>query len=218
MIPVYIIGFSGFAKEVYAHCKELEDNKEICIKGFINKSDDFLFDSSEIIGNYYNIPIYNEKYFDFKNKNIVIGIGDPKLRYKIYLSIEDKAKGFVNYPSIISPKSILLNKQSIIMEEGVIICAGTVLTCDIIIRKFTQLNLNTTIGHDCVLGSFITTAPGVNVSGNVTIDSFCYFGTNSCILEKIYITSNSIIGAGGVVNKNIVEKGTYVGVPCKRIK
>lgn len=216
-MPIYIVGFGGFAREIYAMCKEMEYNKEVCVKGFVNKSPN-PFDTSEIFGTYCGIPIYNDKYFDFKNKNVVFGIGNSHLRYRVYYSIEEKYKGFINYPSIISPKAVLMNRESIIIEDGTVICAGTILTCDILIRRFNQLNLNTTVGHDCILGVFSTTAPGVNISGNVTIDPFCYFGTNSCVLEKVHIPSNTIIGAGGVVNKTITESGTYVGIPCRKIK
>lgn len=217
MKPIYIVGFSGFAREVYALCKELEYNKEICVKGFVNKPNN-PSDTSKIFGTYHSIPVYNETFFDYKDKNIVIGVGDSKLRYNIYYSIEEKAKGFVTYPTLISTKAVLMNKDSMYIGKGVIICAGTILTCDITIRDFVQLNLNTTVGHDCTLGVFSTTAPGVNISGNVTIDPFCYLGTNSCVLEKIHITSNTIIGAGAVVTKTINEKGTYVGIPCRKIK
>ena len=37
-------------------------------------------------------------------------------------------------------------------------------------------------------------------------------------MDKIKICSDVIIGAGAVVNKDIVEAGTYVGVPAYRLK
>lgn len=210
MIPIYIVGFGGFAREVYSHCKELEDNKELCIKGFITTN----IDKKE----YNGIPIYDEADFDYAGKNVVIGVGNPILREKIWQKIFYTFGRNVYFPNIISPRAILLNKKSINMGIGNVICAGTILTCDIKIKNFVQLNLNTTIGHDCYLGNFMTTAPGVNISGCVKAEKGTYFGTNSSVLENIHIVDDVIIGAGAVVVRDIMEKGTYVGIPAKRIK
>lgn len=101
--------------------------------------------------------------------------------------------------------------------EGLIICPGTILTTNIRIGKHVIINLNCTIGHDCVIGDYVTMSPGANVSGNVTIGSNCYIGTNAVIREKISICGDVVIGAGAVVVKDITEPGVYVGNPCKRI-
>ncbi len=49
------------------------------------------------------------------------------------------------------------------------------------------------------------------IGNNVSI------GSNATILP-IEICDNVVIGAGAVVTKNIVESGTYVGNPAKKIK
>jgi UDP-3-O-[3-hydroxymyristoyl] glucosamine N-acyltransferase len=69
-----------------------------------------------------------------------------------------------------------------------------------------------------VIGDYVTFSPGVNVSGNVNIGDNCYIGTNAVIREKINICSDVVIGAGGVVVKDITEPGVYVGNPVKKIK
>ena len=60
--------------------------------------------------------------------------------------------------------------------------------------------------------------PNSVVSGNVNFGKYGYMGTNSTVIEKITITNNVTIGAGGVVVKNITNSGVYVGVPTKQIK
>ena len=49
------------------------------------------------------------------------------------------------------------------------------------------------------------------IGNNVSI------GTNSTILP-VKIVDNVVIGAGSVVTKNILESGTYVGNPAKKIR
>ena len=59
--------------------------------------------------------------------------------------------------------------------------------------------------------------PGAIVSGNVDIKDRVYLGTNSTIIEKKRICDDVTIGANGVVVRDIINPGTYVGVPVKKI-
>jgi UDP-3-O-[3-hydroxymyristoyl] glucosamine N-acyltransferase len=76
----------------------------------------------------------------------------------------------------------------------------------------------TTIGHDCIIGDYFTTAPNVSISGTCRIGDCVYFGTTSCVKEKITICSNVTIGMMSGVVKNISVSGTYVGTPANLIK
>ena len=57
--------------------------------------------------------------------------------------------------------------DDIAIGYGSVVCANCILTCDIRLGIFHQLNLSTTIGHDTMVGDYFTTAPGVHVSGKV---------------------------------------------------
>ena len=81
-----------------------------------------------------------------------------------------------------------------------------------------QLNLHTTIGHDCIINDFFTTAPGVKISGNSMIGKCVYFGSNSSIKQKLKVCDNVTIGLNSGVVKDINESGIYGGVPVKKIK
>ena len=85
-------------------------------------------------------------------------------------------------------------------------------------KKHAHLNLITTIGHDCSIGDYFTTAPGVQISGNEIIGDRVYFGTRSCVKEKIHICDDVTIGMNSGVVKKITESGTYIGTPAKKIK
>jgi sugar O-acyltransferase (sialic acid O-acetyltransferase NeuD family) len=141
-------------------------------------------------------------------ENTVIAIGDAEVRKKIAERFSD-----FHFSSFEAGKNFGTNK----IGKGAIICPGTILTVNIKIGDHCIINLNCTIGHDCVIGDFVTISPGANISGNVTIGNGCYIGTNAVIREKISICDNVIIGAGGVVVKNITEPGVYVGNPVKKL-
>ena len=73
------------------------------------------------------------------------------------------------------------------------------------------------MGHDCVFGDYVTLNPGVNVSGNVTLNDCVTIGTGACIIEDISVGENSMIGAGAVVVRDVMSDTIAVGVPAKPI-
>lgn len=75
----------------------------------------------------------------------------------------------------------------------------------------------TVIEHESSIGDFNIVTVNVSICGRVTIGNRCYFGTGSSILPNVSICDDVIIGAGAVVTRDITEKGTYVGVPAKRL-
>lgn len=157
----------------------------------------------------------HEEIDNFKDKSkVIIAIGDGNVRKKIYEKYKNKFNfGILNYASSY-PNQREINK----IGQGCILCPGTILTTNIVLGDFVLINLNCTVGHDSKIGPFTTLSPGANISGNVTIGEGCYIGTNAVIREGINICDNVTIGAGGVVVKDIIEPGVYVGNPVKRIK
>ena len=106
--------------------------------------------------------------------------------------------------------------------EGTVICAGNILTTNIILGQQVQINLDCTIGHDVVMGDYTTLAPGVHVSGWVHFGKRVYVGTGAVMINGIedtplYIGDDVVIGAGACVTKSI-ESGTWGGVPAKPLR
>ena len=53
---------------------------------------------------------------------------------------------------------------------------------------------------------------------SINIGKQTWIGAGPTVKNNISIASGCMIGAGAVVVKKIDEKGTYVGVPARRIK
>lgn len=207
MNEIFIIGAGGFAKEVYSLLKDFGVYK---IGGFI----DINPLSNDIkIGND-NVSIINEEKFlsEYKNVNVCIGTGYPKVIKKII----DKYQNYV-FPNIIHP-SFIGNKDSILIGYGNIITAGVIFTTDIKIGNFNVFNLGCTVGHDCEILNGNVFNPKTNISGNCYIKNNNLFGVGSSILEKLSVGDNNIIGGGAVIITDINNDSTYVGVPAKKIK
>ena len=208
MKDIYIIGASGFGREV---AWLLEELSEWNIKGFID-------DNETIQGEKINgITVIGTVDFLLGRKeetNVVIAIGSPSVRSMIYEKL--KFNNNILFPNIIE-KNVRIDK-TIKMGIGNIICSHSILTVNIELGNFNHVNLDCTVGHDVIMNDFITVYPSVNISGNVEIGNYCEIGTGTQIIQGKSIVDNVIIGAGAGVVKNIKESGTYVGCPVRRIK
>lgn len=86
------------------------------------------------------------------------------------------------------------------------------------IGKHVLINLTCTIGHDVQMGDYCSVMPGVNISGNVTLEEGVYIGTGAKILNNVTIGARTIVGAGAVVTKSLPPDCTAVGVPARIVK
>lgn len=192
-----LIGAGGFADEVKAHMKDFT------MKCFVDPE-------------YYklnNKNIHPLSEFDPEEYEVLVAVGNPKDRFDIIQKLPKNTKYF----TFIHPSAQILG-DDVCIGKGSIICAGSILTTNIKIGNHAHLNLQTTIGHDCTIGDYFTTAPGAKISGNCVIHDIVYIGTNASVKQSITIHSLSTIGLNAGVVKNINESGIYAGVPARKIK
>ncbi|MFV8333118.1 acetyltransferase [Flavobacterium sp. GSP14] len=215
-MKTFIFGGSGFAKEVEFYIAEcnVSSKRVIDVYSFVvidsEYEDGLTINGVKVISE----TEYFASFHNLEMHNCIIAVGSPYLKYKIYNKINSK---HTQFPTIIHP-SVTYDHRFFKIGKGSIICAGVVLTTNIIIGDFVHININSTVGHDCEIGEYSTISPGVQISGNVMLSMNSFIGTGASVLEKISIVSDTIIGAGAVVTKSIEEAGTYVGIPVKKIK
>jgi sugar O-acyltransferase (sialic acid O-acetyltransferase NeuD family) len=195
-----IIGNGGFGREVFYSM-----TKEDQLKTVFFVEDEFYNENG-----FNTLPLSK---FDKDEYEVVIAIGNSVVREKIVNKLPVETKYF----TYIHP-SVQIYSNDVIIGEGSVICAGSILTTNIKIGKHSQLDRNTNIGHDCIIGDFFRTSPGSIISGNCNIGKHVYFGTNSSVREKIKICDNVTIGLNSGVVKDIKDEGIYVGTPAKKIK
>ena len=75
------------------------------------------------------------------------------------------------------------------------------------------INGSTIIGNNVNLSQF--TSIGANEGNAAIIGDNVYIGPNTCLVENVKIGSNSTIGAGTIVTKDIPKNATVAGVPAK---
>jgi sugar O-acyltransferase (sialic acid O-acetyltransferase NeuD family) len=146
-----------------------------------------------------------------------VAIAESKLRASI--ANEFISKGLEPL-SIYSQNSIIYDCNEV--AEGVIMCANTMITSNVKIGKFFHANIYSYIGHDCVIGDYVTFAPDVHCNGNVHIGDYAYIGAGAVIKQgstskPLTIGEGAIIGMGAVVTKDVPPFVTVVGNPARII-
>lgn len=211
-MKIAIFGASGFSQEV----------ADICIaSGYENI---VLIDKNMDPNINSNFKILDEGYVESLSDNgykFVIGIGDNRIRKKIFYRYRN-----LTYANIIHPTASFGFGQREYIEDkvGNIIAAGVRFTNGIKVGNFGIYNLNSTIGHDCVIEDYVNICPGVNISGNVKVLKESFIGTNACITNgqsmtcKITVGERATVAAGAVVIRDVPDGETVMGVPAKVVK
>lgn len=206
---IAVFGAGGFGKETICYLIDsIEKSNQRIEDVAVFVVDDEWYTSKVVMG----INVIPKSKFSADEYEVLVAVGDPLKRRIIVESLPSNTK----YHTLVHPSAVI--SKYVEIGEGGIITPGTIITCDIKIGKHAHLNLHTTIGHDCIIGDYFTTAPGVKISGSCHIDECVYFGTNSSIREKIKVCKNVTIGMGAVVIKDITEEGTYIGSPAKKLE
>lgn len=207
MCSLFILGGGAFGREILNILADLGREDEV--KGFIEENCER---EGELIN---GKPIYDlsllEK-IDSDDFKLICAIGTP-LRKAL---IEKTEKMGFKFETVIHP-SVIMSKW-VEIEEGCIICAGSILTTQIKLGKHIILNLGCLIGHDVSIGNYSTLSPGVHVSGNVSIGESCFFGVGAITTNNLSVGKNTFIGAGTLVSKDIPQDVMAVGIPARPIK
>ena len=105
---------------------------------------------------------------------------------------------------------------------GAVLCPFVTLTSNIRIGQHFHANLQSYVEHDCVIGDFVTFAPGVQCNGNVVIEDHAYIGAGAVLRQgqpgaPLVIGRGAVVGMGAVVTRNVAPGTTVVGNPARPI-
>lgn len=206
---VVIIGAGGHAKVIADIIKKngdivygfLDDNIE---KGTVITNDKSL----KVIGDLnarFSLPITHP------GLEYIVAIGDNKRRKEITEKMSN-----TKFYTAIHPTAVI--GIDVTIGEGTAIMANACINPSTKIGEHCIINTGAIIEHDNTIEDYTHISPNATLCGTVKIGECTHIGAGATIRNNLSIKDNSIIGAGSVVVKNLVEEGTYVGVPVKKIK
>ena len=211
MKNIVIYGAGGFGREIACLIKRLNAIKpEWNLLGFI---DDGIpagtkNEYGEVLGGIAYLNQYQEPI------SVALAIGSPGILEELAKKITNHR---VSYPNLIDPEVFFLDKETVKLGKGNLICAKTVVSCHVTFGDFNVVNIGAGIGHDAVLGDYNVVMPNVNISGGVTVGNGNLFGVKSTVMQYLKIGDGITLGANSLLIKSVKEKALYMGAPAKKI-
>lgn len=210
MKDILIYGAGGYGREIACLINRTNDVKpEWNLLGFL--------DDGEPVGtkNEYGVVIGDLSYINGypKEVSVALAIGTPSILQKLATSITNP---IVDFPNLIDPDVLFLDKNSVRLGKGNIICAKCVISCNVDIADFNLFNIGVGIGHDASFGSYNVLMPNVNISGGVETGNCNLFGVKSTVLQYLKVGDNVKIGANSLLMRNAKSDNLYFGTPAEK--
>ena len=218
-----VYGAGGFAREVAPLLHRIWLANEAMLPTTTEGAADVVFvddspDGKQEVNGYKVISFEELTSLQNRARRVVAGIGSGDIRAKI----EEKCvQAGLTIFTAVAPSAIIMDEVAI--GSGSVICDHVILTSNITIGRSFQANLHSYVGHDCVIGDYVTFAPRVSCNGNVHIGDGVYVGTGASIIqgstrEPMTIGEGAIIGMGAVVTKPVPPRTLVAGSPARVVR
>ncbi len=180
-----------------------------------------MIDDDHGFKNDWNLPVMSLEKFvalESQEKKLAIAVAGGQIRKTL---VERVSKHGIEPITAIADNCLIAEDASV--GEGTLISPFCVISSNVRIGKYGQINTMTSVAHDCCMGDFVTLSPGVKCNGCVEIDDFAFIGSGALIkqgsLEKRRkIGKGAIVGIGAVVLTDIPPGETWAGNPARRIR
>jgi sugar O-acyltransferase (sialic acid O-acetyltransferase NeuD family) len=200
-----IAGAGGHARELYFEWQQLTQ-ENVCFFDDTRDAKGLIHDRFMVIQS------INEAALLFKGDDrFILGVGKPSLRELLCHKLEEAGGELC---SLISATA-LIGSEGIDLARGLNIMSGAVLTTGIKVGKGSLIHIHVSIHHDCKIGAFCELSPGCRLLGGVELEDRVSIGSGAVVLPGIRIGQDAVIGAGGVVTKNVPAGAVIKGVPAK---
>lgn len=213
MKDIAIFGAGGFGREVACLIKLInKENPRWNLIGFFD-------DDSNLNGtrNEYGEVLGGKDLLNQWEKplDVVIAIGSPRVLRAVAEGIHNS---LVDFPNLIAPTALFLDKDNVRIGKGNIICSRCLISCKVTIGDFNILNGNVPVGHDTEIGNYNVVMPSVNISGGVKMGDENFLGVQSVVLQYVKIGNLVRLGANSVLMRNAKDNLLYMGNPAVKMK
>lgn len=152
-------------------------------------------------------------YINYINdSDFFVAIGNNSVRERIMRMIVSSGGEMATlvHPSVVIGGNVSIGK-------GTVVVAGAVINNGARIGEGVIVNTCSSIDHDDIIGDYCHISVGTHLAGTVCVGKRSFICAGATISNNVSVCEDCIIGAGAVVVKNITEKGTYLGVPARKV-
>jgi UDP-perosamine 4-acetyltransferase len=141
---------------------------------------------------------------------LFVAIGDNRLRETLGRKAREQGFALVN---AIHPSAVISPSAQI--GDGVAVMAGVAINADTRIGDLAIVNTGAVVDHDCVLNVACHLGPASALAGGVSIGARAFLGVGARAIPGVRIGADTIVGAGGVVVRDLPDAVLAIGVPAK---
>lgn len=200
---VILVGYSGHA---FVVCDSaLEKGWEV--EGYLEKQRKLLnpFDL--------NYLGFEEDWDSFEGKSLLLGMGDNRIRAKVYEFLNSKSAQF---PVLIDGAASISKRTK--LGFGTYVARGALINAMSNIGNGCIINTGANIDHECEVGDFVHIAPNAVLCGGVKVGNGTLIGANSVVKEGVVIGEDAVIGAGTVILRDVLSGQKIVGNPGRGLR
>lgn len=208
MKHLIIIGVGGFAREVYWHAQESKGfGIEFDLKGFLDgdvKLPEAEYEKLElsVVGDVDNYIPQNDDVF-------ICAAGDSMVRKKLVEKMLRKQAEFI---TLIHNTAIIHGNVKI--GRGSIILGYTTIHDHACIGEFSVVGPHSGLGHDVVLGDFVSIMACASLCGGVFVEDEAFLADGAAILPHARVGRQSYVGARSLVMRRVKNGEKVFGIPA----
>lgn len=207
-----IFGASGFGREVLPVARQQLQHTETQPWDLV-----FVDDSPSVPQvNGHKVMTYTEWLsMPSTSRHICLAIANSTVRERLVTRCTEDGVAFFDVKA-----ANVVVMDDVQLGPGAVLSPFVTLTSNVRIGQQFHANIYSYVAHDCVIGDFVTFAPGVHCNGNVVVKDHAYIGTGAILRQgqpgnPLTIGRGAVVGMGAVVTKNVAPGTTVVGNPAR---
>ena len=206
---VVVIGASGFGRECLDVLEAMvRAGSDLLVEGVVDDDPSVVNLKRLAARGVAHLGSFEDFMAGNSSVHYVLGIGDPATRRRLVARLD--AAGFSPW-SAIHPSAVVGSLPRI--DDGVVVCAGAVVSTNVRLGRHVHVNPHATVGHDARLADFVSVNPAAVVSGEVEVRRQTLVGANATILQGLTVGERVVVGAGSVVTHDVPDDVVVKGIP-----